>query len=129
MDIKDLAIGNWVMSNGEPKQITGIYTHSCKNGYVQIKTIDCSAEYLEPILLTAKILEKNGFVRDGTSYILRSRTKWRLNNWFCLMNNSSPHNYKDKYRLIISGMLYKIEFVHQLQNALRLCEIEKEITL
>ena len=72
-----------------------------------------------PIPLTAKILEKNGF----------------------RFNNLPMEQYWQQYglRLYLSGHGYgincgenvslHIDYVHQLQHALRLCGIEKEIEL
>lgn len=79
-------------------------------------------EYLDPIPLTAEILEKNGFTRFGTDYILKEMH-------FGLENPSIPSNYLDNYWLRVSIKAVHIEYVHQIQNALRLCGIDKEIEL
>lgn len=79
-------------------------------------------DYLEPIPITKEILEKNGFTRYGTDYILKGEH-------FGLDNPSNPNNYLDNYWLRISIKAVHIEHVHELQHALRLCGIEKEIVL
>ena len=59
MDAKELMIGDWVLLNGEPKQVMEILFGSI--------TIDCypiEEYYVEPIPLTTEILEKNGIVYD-----------------------------------------------------------------
>jgi hypothetical protein len=72
---------------------------------------------LEPIPLTPEILEKNGFIKE------------RL---YC---HGTPLQYcvlVDGLWIDISGENYfegKLEYVHQLQHTIRLCGIEKEITL
>ena len=77
---------------------------------------------LYPISLTREILENNGFTRFGTSYILKGEH-------FGLDNPSNPNNYLDNYWLKISIKAVHIEYVHELQHALRLCGIEKTIEL
>lgn len=83
-------------------------------------------DYLEPIPLTAEILEKNGFVKSEMYEV------WKI--------------IHDDYEMIITPWRFavifledgadKVEFsiprpnfVHELQHALRLCGIEKEIEL
>ena len=114
---KELMIGDWYAFLGHPYKCTA-------------SDIAALAEYEEngvptdisEIPLTAEILEKNGFTRFGTDYILKERH-------FGLENPSIPSNYLDNYWLRVSIKAVHIEYVHQLQHALRLCEIEKEIKL
>lgn len=119
-------IGDWVMFNGEPQQITGIYTHSCKSGYVQIKTVNCSAEYLEPIPLTVDILKKNDFcLESNTGYVLDDY------DGVVVIYDDWNHNIRI---LVNRKTVFDKEYfgrvaVHELQHALRLCEINKEIIL
>lgn len=89
---------------------------------------------VEPIPLTPEILEKNGFkytnnhtLQGSDTYRLRYEQNgfdytitYKLNDWFAV------DSYDDRmYRI------FEIETgrwcVHQLQHALRLCGIEKEI--
>lgn len=79
---------------------------------------------LEPIPLTLEILEKNGFVRelsdcgiDYSSEVYKLRIIRRRNDegWTIYANHF--------------GLDKKDLFVHELQHALRLCGIEKEIKL
>lgn len=77
---------------------------------------------LQPIPLTPEILEKNGFERLGTDYILMGYP-------FGLTNPSTPDDYKDNYWLRVAASSVNIKYVHELQHALRLCRIEKEIIL
>ena len=123
MKAEDLMIGDWVMLDGkEPKQITGLKTHSCKHGYVQIKNLDCSAEYLEPVPLTPEILEKNGF-------------KYMTGLWYIQTKEIRPIQIVFKETNVITLSInctpvpINLKHVHQLQHALRLYGIEKEIIL
>ena len=77
----------------------------------------CQITKIEPIPLTSEILEKNGFVIESRDY------------------HGEPLQYcklVDGLWIDISGENFfegKLEYVHQLQHALRLCGIEKEIEL
>lgn len=72
---------------------------------------------LKPIPLTIDILEKNGFTKESR------------------IGNGKPLEYcvlVDGLWIDIRGESYfegKLEYVHQLQHALRLCGVEKEIEL
>lgn len=73
--------------------------------------------YIEPIPLTSEILEKNGFIEEQRDCQYKPLQ-------YCVL--------VDGLWIDISGENYfegKLEYVHQLQHALRLCGIEKEIIL
>ena len=106
MEINELMIGNWVIGcSGEPFKI-GI--------------IDPDFLYwdeIKPIPLTTEILEKNGFIKESRD---------------CFDNPLQYCVLVDGLWIDISGENYfegKLEYVHQLQNALRICGIKKEIEL
>ena len=91
----------------------------------EYEPIEIEEDKLFPVLLTPEILEKNGFrklVTYGTEKWLRDNV--RLNfydsgeTWrFCADTNRNENS-----------VIY-IRFVHELQHALRICGIEKEIEL
>lgn len=109
MKAKELMIGDWVQVPSE------------LNRYKRIRsTFDIdSAVLYEPIPLTTEILEKNGFMWD----------------------NLPISQYWEQYGLIIypagggyrmncgQNVSFKIDYVHELQHTMRLCGIDKEITL
>ena len=71
-------------------------------------------DYLDPIPLTAEILEKNfPEPTDGLT-------------WFPEEGGFNCHTYVPKCEINAFGLF---KYVHQLQNALRLCGIEKTIEL
>lgn len=80
---------------------------------------------LSPITLTPEILEKNFPIANGCEY----RDD---NNGVCIevYFNAKTVKYK-KYAILYTdrGKIYIDKYVHQLQHALRLCGINKEITL
>lgn len=91
-------------------------------------------DYLEPIPITKEILEKNGFK-------VRRRYIWeRRDNYCCVKVHIAPKMeiegeiFDDPPILLqvdtsIISLNIIVEYVHELQHALRLCGIEKEIVL
>ena len=75
-------------------------------------------DYLEPIPLTPEILEKNGFNYD------EDRKAYLMGVIFQV----KPEKY-GLFSFVICGCPYSLNSVHQLQHALKLCGIEKEIEL
>lgn len=119
----DLMIGDWVLHEGEAKQIVAIPSDNevIFDGTLEKYVSDCV-----PILLTPEILEKNGFVLKDEDvgafgvnivpYYTRDDVPFEV---FC---DGEPFAiwFKDPVN---------IAFVHQLQHALKLCGIEKTIEL
>lgn len=105
MKVEEIMLGDWVkMYNG-------------KGEYIDDTRVDINTLYticqewqnvlrLEPIPLTPEILEKNGFSRNGLHIALFDR---RGGDDFLGASN--------------------LQYVHELQHAMRLCGIEKEIVL
>ena len=129
----DLMIGDWVRVKRTQKIVKVkeikqdcIYTED--NGY----------EYseIEPIPLTSEILEKNGFIVNKHVYpypyyeYINEEDKLKVGFAFPQGNRTSykdPWVYIDSERVFVEHL--PCIFVHQLQHALRLCGISKEITL
>ncbi len=129
MNATDLMVGDWVYN-----------THNRQNEHVQeigsgLVMLDYNDLYeydeIEPIPLTPEILEKNGF--EVTRNISSSRNKdvWSLHvSKYKIFHITEHHNKKIfPYFWIEIGSNSDIKYVHQLQHALRLCGIEKEIVL
>ena len=122
MEARDLMVGDWVVYNGDvdyinPIKIEGmdIATGMC----VTTDRDDVGFDGVWPIPLTAEILEKNGFEKCRIKEI--EYFGWRLNEDFSLeLNAVDTLMWNDDVA---------IHYVHQLQHALRLCGIDKEITL
>jgi hypothetical protein len=142
MKANELMIGDWVYSSFTlsklPCKVTYLKLH--ESGYDSIETTNVigvkDIASLSPIPLTPEILEKNEFIKQD------------FDGWECIHPDDSTFSYTDyrilwridydnhlfikKYKgsntsaaLQISG----INYVHQLQHAIRLCGIDKEITL
>ena len=115
LSCKDIMVGDWVRIK--------IIQHNTKVTNIDANSVYTEAAFpirydeIEPIPLTAEILEKNGFIKE-------SREFQRNTFQYCVLTDGlwidiSEENYFEG----------KLEFVHQLQHALRLCGIEKEIIL
>lgn len=131
MKADELMIGDWMQhANGNYFRVTRIdkwgdgSTHfACGHPHLW--------EYnnkFSPIPLTGEILEKNGFVKqdyDG----------WVISEKFGRRFISYRTDYFDGLLKILYAeepfcdLCLKIKYVHELQHALRLCNIEKEIKL
>jgi hypothetical protein len=82
-------------------------------------------EDIIPVPLTPGILKKNFPIVNGCEY-RDDNNGVRIEVYF----NAKTEKYK-KYAILYTdrGKIYISRYVHQLQNALRLCEVEKEIKL
>ena len=138
MECTDLMLDDWVLDTytGKPMRVP------CVN----IKV----GKGLEPIPLTDKILEKNGFVRredlveridEGLPFVYqREETleevviKWRdsYDNGF---RDENMECWGEYWEMCVFGILGRFEksanilYVHELQHALKLCGIDKEIVV
>lgn len=131
MKTTDLMVGDWVSS--QEVHTKDYYLPSFKRQVAQIKDNGVELSFtdrygnkcyitllyddIEPIPLTAEILEKN----------FRADKQWD-NGWFV---NDHIHIYQTTSGVYnIQYMeIVDIQYVHELQHALRLCGIEKEIQL
>lgn len=140
MKANELMIGDWVQSLGEPHKIIGIRTDT---PYPYIKTnmsdtwYEWGMKYIaDGIPLTPEILEKNGFNKpqdagDGTlicgmtigPYKLTFQSVFGLPIFTIenVVDNDNNHTC-----LVLKDEIYN---VHELQHALRLAGIKKEIVL
>ncbi len=83
-----------------------------------------SLDEVQPIPLTAEILERNGFEKVQNLLVLKL---WK---GFCPSLIFVEYNPANRYLFFNDMMLPRpILFVHQLQQALLLCDINKEIIL
>ena len=125
ISIKDLMIGNWVKNDlGEIQQVVEIHDdEKIMLAYNDFYSVD----ELEPIPLTPEILEKN-----FQEFLPGINLMYKLKGPYCVVNEDGQWVFglvKVDGENSARYPLVKISFVHQLQNALRLCGIEHEITL
>ena len=137
MTEKELMIGDWVLYG----QRFAIIKELC-NGYVTILcSINGQNEYvkvtydnIEPIPLTPEILEKNGFTKSTPPPGIHAKC-------YELDNKKDRYNLTiadyNKYKRLLLNVdsedsecfNIRCDYVHELQHALKLCRIEKEIEL
>ena len=132
MKANELMLGDWVSSRGKKEKVISIY-----DGFICTDSFVDSHDYLfEPIPLTAEILEKNGFVKvRDFLWEIRSQDTCIKYEWHgkIMVEITNKLTKKDEYgRCNIAaftiGWLEDM-YVHELQHALRLCGIDKEIVL
>lgn len=122
METAELMIGDWVMYRGEPTMVYEIDDYYERintepDGYNAITCVEISD--ITPIPLTTEILKKNGFQQISiTEYVSGKVTISILIEGFLIIIKSGNARVK-----------ITIKYVHELQHALRLCGIEKEIEI
>lgn len=121
MDVRDLNILDWVLWDNTPCQVTAI-------GCDYIETTRCGitlaeSHLLNPIHLTPEILEKNGFELQRDKSELGTLDTYWLGSELGAFRIHKLNNGDYQFGLA------KIRNVHELQHALRLCAISKEIEL
>lgn len=133
MDANELMTLNWVSHKGKPIRIFEIddgesNINTEQDGYCGVRCI--SIDEIKPIPLTPEIIQKNGFVLRPDGWI------------WCKDDGNEEQNYIfiqfrkgcDEVRTVelsfvgkVQGTFRHIYEVHELQNLLEICRIEKEI--
>lgn len=126
MEIRDLMIGDWVLYKDEPITVFEIDEYYDRintepDGYNAIRCIEGSD--IKSIPLTPEILEQNGFRKESYIEVVGGLDTYYLGEE---IGSFRIHRLQKGY---YQFGLAKINFVHQLQHALRLCGIEKEIEI
>lgn len=148
LKITDLSIGDWVQAKQTkldyddpdltpPMKIVAIDNREPKQAYVDLAFGDgvvahsAFVEDLRPIPISIEILEKNEFKaysEYSNSFYFDMSTNIRIwlfknsHDWtFQVMNWGLGHSHSVAKALI--------KYVHQLQHAMRLADIDKDITL
>lgn len=127
MNEKDIMIGDWMLLNLYPFVCTP--TPHKVHPTVLYRATTGTCVKLEPIPLTEEILKANGWINrvDGKfgsgGNVVRGAfvgvNRWhpkRMQERMCLVSFSSK-----KFGLLVTGRFHYINYVHELQHALRLC--------
>lgn len=127
MDAKDLMIGDWVIRKGVPEEKLRVVAIDSIQGIVYLDLdglgITEKLTNIEPIPLTFEILEKNGFRKESYIEVVGGLDTYYLGEE---IGSFRIHRLQKGY---YQFGLAKINFVHQLQHALKLCGINKEIEI
>ena len=124
MKATDLMIGDWVGRVFDDKridyrQVDWIRTGEIGMRYQKVWAIGC----IEPIPLTPEILEKNGFVFDCDFWTIANP---RYNNVRMVTYYSIGDDVADAFLGHWAfDENYAIDYVHELQHALRLCGLNE----
>lgn len=127
MRIEELSVGDWVAFGGKKYRIKIIDSpyHSVTL-WGNNKQREESVELISPIPLTAEMLEKNGleYEDDGNDAIifLCCDMYWAR---YCVGDTFWKVGIHSQDRL--DAVICDVQNVHQLQHALRLAGVEKEI--
>ena len=125
MKANELMIGDWMLTDMlEQMQVCEIHEDDVMLDYNDMY------DYadIQPILLTPKILERNGFKRDENWH-------WCLYDYYSkivLYEHSDTiwvFVYENTEFADLPCTQNVISYVHELQHALKLCGIDKEIEL
>lgn len=137
MSISDLSIGDWVnqkMNDGAyqvqwiEREMVGLIKHTGteEDGSIRLTAVPLS--FIEPISLTHEILEKNGleYVDDDNDAVifLCCDMFWAR---FCVGDTFWQVGIHSEDRL--DAVVCDVKHTHQLQHALRLAGVGKEIVL
>ena len=123
INIRDLSIGDWVRhtfyeENLQIKRIDG----ESERLLVEkgLMSVSCHLDHFEPIPLTPEILEKNGISKtyESDEYAVYKGEGFNVTEYYTELWEFERH----RNRLMIRS-------VHQLQHALRLAGVGKEIEL
>lgn len=122
--INDLSVGDWVMYEGNHRKVALI---DGVNGLIKFALSPnfVGTGAIEPIPITPEILEKNGFVKN------EGYDEWNIGTWrtpYLLGVSLERPSITVKWNG--SGIFIdRAEYIHELQHALRLAGVDKEITL
>lgn len=119
MKAAELQIGDWVLAKSpiglKLERVHVIYT----KGIVTESGDPYLMDEIEPIPLTLEILDKNGFKNMGFF------GKCEVGDWILLCDTRNVAIFHNEHTDIDIPIVY----VHELQHALRMCRIDKEIVL
>ena len=125
LKISDLSVGDWVRHDFYEMDMRVVTIHGDNKRVIAESSsgygVTCHLDHFTPIPITAEILEKNGIHRtyeDDNYAIFRGDGLWAV-------------KYSDgDWELSIPPVCrVDIRYIHDLQHALRLAGIDKEINL
>lgn len=127
LKIRELSVDDWVLMDGEPAQalrltMAGRLIFKGLSGQIY----GSLGNNIYPLPIVPEILEKNGFVKNG-EYNEWSTGNWRDMPFIGISLSRQSMRIKDLGTDIFFEN--KVVYVHQLQHALRLAGVDKEINL
>lgn len=144
MEAKDLMIGDWVNYHDDdkivPKQVSEITDFKQLQLHDKDNWVIVGEKYCEPIPITPDILEKNGFeelmsesevsaARFGRKPEPTGVWQYGFGRFDSVAYVPEQSFLRIKFMEGCQADMANIKYVHELQHALRLCGVEKEIIL
>ena len=130
----ELMIGDWVLSYPEKGRVDGIIClreeHTADGKWMAIvhlggnKYEQVNIGILEPIPLTTEILEKNGFVYADLPF-----EDFYEGYGLHIHGGNYADGHSNWYIICGINVSMNVTHVHELQHALRLCGIDKDVVL
>lgn len=132
MNARELMIGDLINAFGVVRMVTSIHGLERPEDEGLLTTMVPGCEfpesnlsfrpcYAQPIPLTVEMLEKNGWKKED---VFGSLIKYRFTGPIDIETGGETFRLSNNY-FFCGG----IHYVHKLQHALRICGIEKEITV
>ena len=122
MRARDLMMGDYisVKPSGMPIKVAAVHHKKVAYHAIINRLAWVRESLLEPILLTPEVLEKNDWEERPTGYVFYTDEKRYDNSlWYIFGSNT----------FVVNTAEFQIKYVHELQHALRLCGIDKEIVI
>ena len=140
MKANELQIGDYVDYRGQIIKVTSLYDKGGSNevGWSDKESVWVNADNVEPIPLITEILKKNGFeTEDDVHFSIQGQSdilelllvELPFDGYYFDIVRTEKTINKCNQRCYIDRYFASIDYVHQLQHALRLCKIDKEIEL
>lgn len=134
MKATDLMIGDWVIRRCVPEEPMRLYNMNSSRGIAYLdqdgRGVAELFENIEPIPLTPKILDKNKFFQVGyPNNVYELNKQYYLDHYDAFKPKLWVLYFGNYMRGKVEDTKIKITYVHELQHALKLCGIEKEIIL
>jgi hypothetical protein len=131
MKANELMVGDWVkFPIGNDKVVDLPYIEGrgiCASFAASATLFPVEIDKIEPVSLTPEILEKNGWFYPPQSIWMKLDSPYG-ELWGCEHTDGTLWLYSSA-ELDKHDAFAEIRYVHELQHALRLCGIEKEIEL
>lgn len=129
----ELQIGNWVLIDNTPRQV--VQLTKSKVGY-HTEPRECRIHYagyadVKPIPITAEILEKNEFKYSSSirMWLYGVGNKYGIGVGLWGDCGVPVKCYKQGENYMREMRLPYMPFIHQLQQSIRLCGIDKQIEI
>lgn len=135
MKASDLMIGDYVEHDNVIKRVNVIWgtrevsLNDPYKIYGSIYSDKFPIEEIKPIPLTTKILEKNGFDVSDKEIARYNFEENGEKLHFSLRAMYDRNGFQNGWSFFAFNVLTILDYVHELQHALKLCGIEKEIEL